>query len=101
MRADGYPSHVIDVHDIRGYFQKAAALPDERGRGLFAANEALAAGHGGATTIDTGLKVCREIDGSLYPKGVRVSDEEMLALNIERHTFRGEWNDTISPRRPR
>jgi DDE family transposase len=54
----------------------------------------------GATTTDTGLKVCCEIDASLYPKGVKISDEEMLALNIERHTFHGEWNYTIKPQRP-
>jgi hypothetical protein len=54
----------------------------------------------GATTTDTGLKVSCEIDGSLYPRAVKVPDEEMLALNIERHTFHGEWNYTISPRRP-
>jgi hypothetical protein len=54
----------------------------------------------GATTTDTGLKVRCEIDGSLYPKGVKVPDEEMLALNIKRHMFHGEWNYTISPQRP-
>jgi hypothetical protein len=54
----------------------------------------------GATTTDTGLKVCCEIDASLYPKGVKISDEEILALNIERHTFHGEWNYTIKPQRP-
>jgi hypothetical protein len=32
------------------------------------------------------------------PKGVKVSDAEMAALNIQRHTFQGDWNYTISPR---
>jgi len=54
----------------------------------------------GATTTATGLKVCCEIDGALYPKGVKVPDEEMETLNIKRHAFRGEWNYTISPQRP-
>lgn len=51
----------------------------------------------GATTTETGLKVCCEIDGDLYPKGVQVSDAEMQAINISRHEFHGEWNYTISP----
>jgi hypothetical protein len=54
----------------------------------------------GATTTKTGLKVCCEIDGSLYPRGVKVPDEDRLALNIERDAFHGEWNYTISPQRP-
>ena len=45
---------------------QAAAFLDERARRLFAAIS-------GATT-DTGLKVCCEIDGNLYLKGVELSD---------------------------
>lgn len=51
----------------------------------------------GATTTETGLKVCCEIDGNLYPKGVEVSDDELQAINITRDTFHGEWNYTIAP----
>jgi len=54
----------------------------------------------GATTTETGLKVACEIDGGLYPKGIKVSDEEMETLNIRRADFHGEWNHTISPQRP-
>ena len=54
----------------------------------------------GATTTETGLKVTCEIDGGLYPKGIKVSNEEMETLNITRADFHGEWNYTISPRRP-
>ena len=50
-----------------------------------------------ATTTDTGLKVCCEIDGNLYPKGVEVSDEELHAINLTRDSFHGEWNYTIAP----
>ena len=35
-----------------------------------------------ATTTDSGLTVCCELDRNLYPKGIVVSDEEMTALNI-------------------
>ena len=54
----------------------------------------------GATTTNTGLKVYCEIDGNPYPKGVKVPDEEMIALNITRRAFHGEWNYTVSPQRP-
>ena len=37
------------------------------------------------------------IDANLYPKGIKVSDEEMPAINITRDEFHGEWNYTISP----
>ncbi len=50
-----------------------------------------------ATTTDTGLKVQCEIDVNTYPAGVKVSDAEMDAINIERHQFHGDWNYTIRP----
>jgi hypothetical protein len=51
----------------------------------------------GATTTDTGLTVTCDIDADSYPKGIKVSDAEMDAINIERHTFHGDWNYTIRP----
>jgi hypothetical protein len=51
----------------------------------------------GSTTTKTGLKVCCELDANLYPKAIKVSDEEMRAINITRDEFHGEWNYTISP----
>jgi hypothetical protein len=51
----------------------------------------------GSTSTETGLKVCCEIDGNLYPKGIKVPDEEMQAINISRNEFHGDWNYTISP----
>ena len=50
-----------------------------------------------ATTTETGLKVQCEIDPNAYPVGVKVSDAEMNAINIQRHEFHGEWNYTINP----
>jgi Rhodopirellula transposase DDE domain len=52
----------------------------------------------GATTTETGLKLCCEIDGNLYPKGVEVTDGEIQAINITRDKFHGEWNYTNRPR---
>jgi hypothetical protein len=51
----------------------------------------------GATTTETGLQVCCEIDPNLYPKGLQVSDAEMQAVNLTRAEFHGEWNYTIAP----
>jgi hypothetical protein len=51
----------------------------------------------GATTTETGLQVCCEIDPNLYPKGIQVSDAEMQAINLTRAEFHGEWNYTIAP----
>ncbi len=54
----------------------------------------------GATTTKTGLAVRCELDQRAYPKGIRVSDEDMAALNIHRDPFHGEWNYTIKPQKP-
>ena len=51
-----------------------------------------------ATTTDTGLKVRAELDENKYPKGVKVSDLQMAAVNLTRHSFHGEWNYTVSSR---
>ena len=50
-----------------------------------------------ATTTKTGLAVRCQLDPAQYPKGIVVTDAEMAAINIKRHTFHGEWNYTISP----
>ena len=54
----------------------------------------------GATTTTTGLTVRCELDSSVYPKGIVVSDQEMAGLNITRNEFHGEWNYTIHPTKP-
>ena len=51
-----------------------------------------------ATTTTAGLTVQCELDTREYPKGIKVSDDEMAALNITGDTFHPEWNYTISPR---
>jgi hypothetical protein len=50
-----------------------------------------------ATTTRTGLSVRCALDRRDYPKGIKVSDEEMTALIIKGDTFYPEWNYTISP----
>ncbi len=51
------------------------------------------------TTTKTGLKIRCELDPNAYPKGIKISDEQMAALNIKRDSFHPEWNYSISPRR--
>jgi hypothetical protein len=53
-----------------------------------------------STTTDTGLTVACRLDESDYAKGIKVTDAEMAALNIQPADFHGEWNYTIAPRRP-
>jgi transposase len=50
-----------------------------------------------ATTTDNGLTVRSEVDTSTYPKGVKITDAEINAINLHRHDFHGEWNYTIKP----
>ena len=50
------------------------------------------------TTTAKGLKVTCRLDRRKYPTGRKVTDEEMKRVNIERHSFHGEWNYTIQPR---
>ena len=51
-----------------------------------------------STTTKTGLTVRCELDTRTYPKGIKVSEEEMASLNIKGDAFHPEWNYTISPR---
>ena len=50
-----------------------------------------------ATTTRKGLKVRAELDSSLYPKGIKVTDKELKAIQIKRDEFHGEWNYSILP----
>ena len=45
-----------------------------------------------------GLTIRAELDTSSYPKGRKVSDEELANLNLTRDKFHGEWNYSISPK---
>lgn len=50
---------MADLADIRSRYAKMAPLLDERGRRLFAANEALALGYGGVTTVAAATGLAR------------------------------------------
>jgi len=51
----------------------------------------------GNTHTATGLSIQAELDTAKYPKGVKVSDEDLGKLNLTRHDFHGEWNYSIAP----
>jgi len=54
-----------------------------------------------ATTTTTGLSVQAELDDSLYPKGIKIPDQDMQTLEATgtptRSDFHGEWNYTLNP----
>jgi len=54
-----------------------------------------------ATTTEAGLKVRAELDEKTYPKGLRVSDDQLATVNLFPHDFHGEWNYTIAPNQNR
>lgn len=51
-----------------------------------------------ATTTSTGLIVKAALDTNHYATEIKVSDEELARLRLQRHEFHGDWNYTISPR---
>ncbi len=51
-----------------------------------------------ATTTEKGLRIRAQLDTNHYPTGIKVSDQEMDGLALERSDFHGEWNYMIRPR---
>src|SRR5258708_5371603 len=51
-----------------------------------------------ATTTKAGLKVESALDTATYQKGIKVTNAEMKALDIQGDEFHPEWNYTICPR---
>ncbi len=49
------------------------------------------------TTTKEGLVVTALKDSHTYPTGLKVTDEELAALNLFKDDFHGEWNYTIKP----
>jgi transposase len=50
----------------------------------------------GATTTTSGLTVRAERDTNWYPKGVKITDEELAAVPLTPDEFHGDWNYTIA-----
>jgi len=51
----------------------------------------------GSTTTATGLRIRAELDPNLYPTGIRVTDDEMATVRIQKADFHGDWNYTVIP----
>ena len=49
----------------------------------------------GSTTTQSGLTISAELDINIYPKGIRVSDDELEMVNLTKAAFHGEWNYII------
>ena len=52
------------------------------------------------TTTFTGLTVTSELDDTIYPKSIKITDREMADLetqHLTRHDFHGECNYSVSP----
>jgi len=52
----------------------------------------------GNTTTREGLRIKADIDENTYAKGIKISEEELASLAIERDEFHGEWNYRLLPR---
>ncbi|MBF0141045.1 MAG: ISAzo13 family transposase, partial [Magnetococcales bacterium] len=53
----------------------------------------------GNTTTETGLRIQSQLDENVYEAGIKVSDQELEELVIERDQFHGEWNYRLMPRK--
>ena len=52
------------------------------------------------TYTDAGLQVKASLNRKKYRTKIKVSDQEMKALNLKRHKVCPKWNYTIKPRKP-
>nr|MBS0020489.1 ISAzo13 family transposase [Gammaproteobacteria bacterium] len=51
----------------------------------------------GTTSTRRGLTIQTELDTATYPKGVKVTDDDLNKVNLTRASFHGEWNYSIAP----
>jgi hypothetical protein len=49
------------------------------------------------TSTSTGLKLYAQLDDRTYERGIEITDAQLAAVNITRHTFHGDWNYNITP----
>jgi hypothetical protein len=49
------------------------------------------------TSTSTGLKLYAQLDDRTYQRGIEITDAQLAAVHITRHTFHGDWNYTITP----
>lgn len=51
-----------------------------------------------STVTAKGLRIKAELNPKPYPLGIKVSDEELAAVNIRPESFHGDWNYRILPK---
>jgi hypothetical protein len=51
----------------------------------------------GSTRTRTGLRIQAELDTNAYEKGIKVTNEELAGVRLNRDKFHGEWNYTVLP----
>ena len=49
------------------------------------------------TTTKKGLAITADLDENVYTKGIKVSDDELLSINLKKDDFHGDWNYIIAP----
>ena len=49
------------------------------------------------TTTEKGLKVKAKKDEKQYQKSIKITDEELEEVKLNRNAFRGNWNYSIDP----
>ncbi len=52
-----------------------------------------------ATSTRRGLKINAELDPGNYPTGIKITDDELAAVNLQQADFHGDWNYHIWPGR--
>jgi hypothetical protein len=49
------------------------------------------------TTPEKGLKIQAELDTHRYPTGIKVTNQALTHVRLQKANFHSEWNDTILP----
>ena len=49
------------------------------------------------TATEQGLTIQAELDSGAYPTGIKVTDDQLAAVNLIPAGFHGDWNYTIAP----
>jgi transposase len=51
-----------------------------------------------STVTAKGLRIKAELDPQAYPLGIKVTDDELAAVNIQPASFHGDWNYRVLPK---
>ena len=51
----------------------------------------------GSTKTNEGLKIKCALDTKKYPKGIKITNDQLEKVKLKRHKFHGDWNYTVAP----